>query len=110
VALKAGGARWRVRWTTTAWKDLEAIAQYIAKDSRYYAVLFVQQAREASRSLAYLPRRGRVVPERGDKQTGELFVMNYRLIYHLSGRDVSILALIHGSRGLLALWRRERRP
>lgn len=100
----------RITWTHTAWKDLDSIAEYIAKDSRYYSVLFVQQAREASRSLAYFARRGRVVPEFGDRNMRELFVMNYRMIYRVARSEVSIVALIHGSRDLLALWRREKRP
>ena len=100
----------RIIWTYTAWKDLDFIAEYIAKDSRYYSVLFVQQAREASRSLGYFVRRGRVVPEFGDKNIRELFVMNHRMIYRVARSEVSIVALIHGSRDLLALWRREKRP
>ncbi|OGR93054.1 MAG: hypothetical protein A2992_04805 [Elusimicrobia bacterium RIFCSPLOWO2_01_FULL_59_12] len=100
----------KVIWTQTAWKDLDAVAEYIAKDSRYYSVLFVQQAREASRSLAYFARRGRVVPELGDRNMRELLVMNYRMVYRVAKKEVSIIALIHGSRDLLALWRREKRP
>ena len=99
----------RIVWTHAAWKDLDAIAQYIAKDSRYYAVLFVQQAREASRSLAHFARRGRVVPEFGDKNMRELFIMNYRMHYRVSRSEVAIVALIHGSRDLSALWHREKR-
>ena len=30
-----------VIWTQTAWSDLEAVADYIAKDSRHYAAVFV---------------------------------------------------------------------
>ena len=100
----------RIIWTHTAWQDLDAVAEYIAKDSRYYSVLFVQQAREASRSLVYFARRGRVVPEFGDRNMRELFVMNYRMIYRVARNEVSIVALIHGSRDLLVLWRREKRP
>src|SRR5438128_332188 len=99
----------KVIWTATAWKDLEAIFEYIARDSRYYATVFVQEAREASRSLARLPRRGRVVPELRDRSIRELFVMNYRMIYQVSRKEVAIIGMVHGSRDLWALWRRERR-
>ena len=54
-----------VRWTEIAWSDLEAVSQYIAKDSRYYASAFVRKVRDAARSLAYLAERGRIVPELG---------------------------------------------
>ena len=49
----------RVIWTLAAWNDLETIIDYIAKDSRFYAVAFVQESIQASRSLVYLPARGR---------------------------------------------------
>jgi plasmid stabilization system protein ParE len=52
-----------VSWTETAWADLEAIADYIAQDSRFYAAAFVREVREAARSLRTLSERGRVVPE-----------------------------------------------
>lgn len=96
----------KVIWTATAWRNLAGIADYIAKDSNYYAELFVREARDASRSLNQLPQRGRIVPEVKDKSVRELFVAHYRLIYQISGKDVSILAIIHGSRDLQALWRR----
>jgi plasmid stabilization system protein ParE len=40
-----------IKWTETTWKDLESIANYIAKDSKYYAAVFVIEVRKASRSI-----------------------------------------------------------
>src|SRR4051812_46461389 len=97
----------RIFWAESAWKDLESIYEYIARDSRFYAVSFVQQARDASRSLESFAKRGRIVPELGDPQTRELFVMNHRLIYRLDKRAVHIVALIHGSRDLWSIWKKE---
>ena len=41
-----------VVWTELAWEDRAAAADYIARDSEYYAVTFVQEVREAAASLA----------------------------------------------------------
>jgi toxin ParE1/3/4 len=99
-----------VRWSLRALSDLDTAAEFIAADSLGYAAAFVIEAREASRSLATLAERGRVVPEYGSPNIRELFVHSYRLIYRLEETRVVIAALIHGRRDLVRLWRRERRP
>lgn len=100
----------KVKWTEVAWSDLEEVADYIVKDSRYYAAAFVREVRNAARSLAYLAERGRIVPEFGDPTIRELFVKRYRLIYRVTEQTVYIIGFIHGTRDLLALWEREGRP
>jgi plasmid stabilization system protein ParE len=42
----------QVVWTDPGWDDLEATAEYIARDSEFYAAAFVQEAREAAAILA----------------------------------------------------------
>jgi len=44
----------KIKWTEMAWNDLEEEADYIAKDSPHYAMVFVCEARDAASSLAYL--------------------------------------------------------
>ena len=100
----------RVIWTEVAWGDLEAVAEYITRDSAYYAAAFVHEVREAARSLTQLAARGRVVPEFRAPQIRELFVRDYRLIYQMDQRRVHVLAFIHGARDLRRLWDREKRP
>ena len=100
----------QVIWTEVAWNDLEAVAEYIARDSAYYAAAFVHEVREAARSLTHLVVRGRVVPEFRDPHIRELFVRDYRLIYQTDQRRVHVLAFIHGARDLWTLWDREKRP
>lgn len=34
---------WKVMWTASAWRDLEEVAEYIAKDSPHYAAAFVRE-------------------------------------------------------------------
>ena len=99
----------RVSWTQTAWSDLEAVADYIAKDSRHYAAAFVGEVRDAARSLGHVAERGRVVPEFHDPSIRELFVRDYRLVYQVVGSIVYIIGFIHGARDLWTLWEREGR-
>ena len=40
-----------VIWTETALKDLDQAAEFIARDSKFYAAAFVREARQAARSL-----------------------------------------------------------
>jgi len=97
-------------WTQSAWNDLEAVADYISKDSPRYAASFVREIRDASRSLNTLAFRGRVVPEfDDDTHVRELFIKSYRLLYQVSAREIYILGLIHGARDLRALWKKENR-
>jgi toxin ParE1/3/4 len=97
----------RVIWTETAWIDLENIADYIARDSPYYAASFVREIRDRARSLGRMAKRGHVVPEVGDKQIRELIVRSYRLIYRVEKSRVAVLAIVHGARDLKALWARR---
>ena len=99
----------KVMWTGSAWRDLEEVADYIAKDSTHYAAAFVREARDAARTLARLAERGRAVPEFNDPSIRELFVRSYRLIYQVAAQTVYIIGFIHGARDLTALWEREGR-
>ncbi len=97
----------RVVWTDTAWIDLESVADFIAKDSPYYAASFVREIRDCARSLNRMAGRGRIVPEIADKQIREMVVQNYRLIYRVERSRVAILGIVHGARDLKALWARR---
>ena len=99
-----------VSWAESAWQDIEETAVFIARDSEHYAKTFIRRVRDAARSLRTMPRRGRVVPELGDPSIREIMVGSHRLIYQVQPETVFILGVVHGSRDLAALWKRERRP
>lgn len=63
----------KVIWSFEATADLEALAEYIAKDSAFYAAYFVQKILDTSRSLNEFPERGRIVPEPGNPSIREIF-------------------------------------
>ena len=96
-----------VRWTETATQDLEEAAALIGRDSRFYAAALVQKTRAAARSLRTFAERGRVVPEVNAPDICELFIGSYRLIYQVTADRVFILAFVHGTRDLAALWERR---
>jgi toxin ParE1/3/4 len=100
----------KVIWAESALSDLEQTAEFIAKDSPRYAGAFVDEVRDAARSLARFSERGRVVPELQNPTVRELFVRGYRLIYQVREKAACILAFIHGGRDLRALWEHENRP
>jgi len=100
----------KIKWAEIAWKDLEEAADYIAKDSPYYAASFVKNTRDAARSLENLADRGSIVPEFNNSSIRELFVRNYRMIYRVTKDVIYIIGFIHGARDLWALWEREDRP
>jgi toxin ParE1/3/4 len=99
-----------VRWTETAIQDLEEAAAFIGRDSRFYAAALVQEIRAAARSLRMFAERGRVVPELEAPEIHELFMGSYQLIYQVTAARVFILALVHGTRDLTALWQRRGGP
>lgn len=92
-----------VTWSPQVREDLHEIAAFIAQDSPRYASAVIEKILAAGRSLQILPHRGRVVPEVGNENCRELFIYEYRLIYTVEGREVRIVAVIHGRRLLGAV-------
>ena len=88
----------RVSWSPSAIADVNAIAAYIARDSPAYASGVVSQILNATRSLNSFPSSGRVVPEFGDEAIREKLVYGYRIIYRITGEEVTIVTVIHGKR------------
>jgi len=93
-----------VRWTEVATRDLTEAAEFIARDSRFYAVALVREARSAARSLKSLAERGRRVPEARTGDVRELSVKSYRLIYKITPESILVVAFVHGARDLPRLW------
>ncbi|MFO8085733.1 MAG: type II toxin-antitoxin system RelE/ParE family toxin [Desulfobacterales bacterium] len=87
-----------VRWSPEATEDLEAIAEYIGRDSEYYARAVVSEMLSVSRNIGKFPQIGRAVPEIGDESIRERFVYSYRLIYRIEPKSILIAAVIHGKR------------
>jgi len=88
----------RVEWSPEAIEDVEAIAEYIDRDSKFYSQAIVSKIIEASRHLSQFPRSGRVIPELGVDHMRERFIYSYRLVYRIERERILIVAVIHGKR------------
>ncbi len=97
----------QVRWSLTAGNDLQNIEDFIARDSVLHAITFVDRVVESAETLLKTPQIGRMVPEFNRTDLRELIFRDYRIVYLVQNDEVFILRVVHGSRDLLALVRRE---
>jgi len=84
-----------VNWSVPAKNDLKNIHDYIAHDSKYYAIKVTQEFIEKSEGLTEFPQIGRTVPEIDNPNIRELIIYSYRLIYEITNKKIEILAIIH---------------
>jgi len=87
----------KVRWTPQAADDLEAIYEFIARDSTHYAQITVEGIIAAIDRLEQFPLLGRHVPETSQADVRELIKPPYRIVYR-TGEIVKILTVFRGSR------------
>ena len=88
----------RIIWSQESLDDIDSIAEYISRDSIYYAQQVVDQIFTAGELLMDNPMAGRKVPELSLDAIRERFIFSYRLIYEVSAEEVNIIAVIHGKR------------
>jgi len=87
-----------VIWARAALEDVDAIAEYIARDSADHAALFVVRLMTATDRLAEFPDSGRIIPELNDASCREILVGDYRIMYRLERGAVWITGVVHGAR------------
>ena len=85
-----------VVWSPEAIEDLESIAQFIARDSAFYAGAVVEKIIATARSLPQFPRLGRMVPEIEEESLRERLAYSFRLIYRIREESILVVAVIHG--------------
>ena len=87
-----------VKWSPEATEDLESIAEYIARDSEFYARAVVSRILDVADNIPEQPLMGRVVPELADEKIREYFVYSYRVVYRIHHDAITIVAVVHGKR------------
>ncbi len=97
----------QIRWSLTASTDLQEIEDFIARDSVFHAVTFVDCIVESTGTLLKTPHIGRVVPEFNRQDLREVIFRGYRIVYLVQNDEVLILRVVHGARNLLRLIQRE---
>ena len=88
----------QVIWSPSALGDVDAIAEYIARDSVDQAALFVARLLEATDRLAEFPQSGHVIPEISNPSCREISVPPYRVMYRTEVDQVWITGVVHGAR------------
>ena len=88
----------KIKWTIRALDDLHDIHEFIAKDSKRYAQIQIEDIQNAALNLTSFPLMGRIVPEFPHLPYREILVGNYRVIYRLKEEQglVIIMAVAHG--------------
>ena len=85
----------KVVWTPRAQLNLDAIMQFIAQGSTYYAYAYAKEIHRKGESLSQFSDRGKIVKEFDDPDLREIVVKNHRLIYLNTKTDVFVLAIVH---------------
>ncbi|MBN1215662.1 MAG: type II toxin-antitoxin system RelE/ParE family toxin, partial [Candidatus Lokiarchaeota archaeon] len=88
----------QIEWTERSLEDLNEIYDYIARDSKSYATLFIKKIYESIQKLKDFPKIGRIVPEINISTVREIIFQNYRIIYRIMVDYVEVITVIHGSR------------
>jgi len=88
----------KVIWSPTALKDVDSIAEFIARDSVDRASLFVLRLIESTDRLQEYPLSGRIIPEFDDPDKREIIYGAYRIMYQIEKDEVWITGILHGSR------------
>lgn len=86
-------------WSPSSVKDINAIAEYIAKDSLMAAKNMIELFFQKAEILSRFPHYGKQVPETKNSFLREILVGRYRIIYEVFSEDqVNILTVHHQSR------------
>ena len=85
----------RIIWSPLAVDRASEIADYIAQDKPSAAEKWIDTVFSKVEQLKSSPEIGRIVPEINDSQFRELIYGNYRIIYRIETKQISILTIRH---------------
>jgi len=88
----------RLLWSPQSLRDLDAIREYIAKDSKDYADLTVARIFSAVERLIEFPHSGRIVPERDEPEIREIVVGRFRVVYRVRVAQLEVATVFRASR------------
>jgi plasmid stabilization system protein ParE len=87
-------------WSSESLDDIDAIAQFIARDSLRHAQSVVDGLFDLGETVVAHPLAGRAVPELRNAQVRERFLYSYRMIYEVHPDRIVVLAVLYGRRSL----------
>jgi len=83
----------RFEWTDQAIEKIEQIADYISLDSPKAANKWVNAVFNKEEMIKANPSIGREVPEYKNKLVREIFEGNYRIIYKIDEKKISVVTI-----------------
>jgi addiction module RelE/StbE family toxin len=86
----------KLRWSPLAVDKASEIAEYIAQDNPAAAEKWIDAVFSSVERLTTFPESGRIVPEINSLAIRELLYGNYRIIYRIEEKQLSILTIRHG--------------
>ena len=85
----------KIKWSPLAVERIGEISDYIAQDSPVAAEKWIHSIFSRVEQVKDFSQSGRFVPEINRKDIRELIIANYRIIYRIETRVVSILTVRH---------------
>jgi plasmid stabilization system protein ParE len=86
----------KIIWSPLAIERASEIAEYIAQDKPSAAERWINTVFSKVETLKSAPEIGRMVPEIRSNEFRELIYGNYRIIYRLEKKQISILTIRYG--------------
>ena len=86
----------KIIWSPLAIDRTTEIAEYIAQDNPSAARKWVETLFDKVQLLKSSPKSGRIVPETHREDIRELIYGNYRIVYRVGEKMVSVLTIRHG--------------
>ena len=83
----------KIIWSPLAAERLEKIYEFIAQDNTSAAQKMVNRIIKKIDTLSKNPERGRKIPELNREEIREVFEGEYRIIYRIENKRVSILSI-----------------
>ena len=86
----------KIIWSPLAVDRASEIVDYIAQDKPAAAIRWINEVFSKVEQLKSSPQIGRIVPETLDNRFREIIYGNYRIIYRVELKQISILTIRHG--------------
>lgn len=86
----------KIVWSPLAIDRASEIANYIARDKPSAAKKWIDTIFSKVEHLKTSPEIGRIVPEINNRQFRDVLYGNYRIIYRIEKKQISILTVRHG--------------
>ena len=86
----------KIIWSPLSVERASEITDYIAQDKPSAAEKWINNVFSKVEQLKSSPEIGRIVPEINNPQFREIIYGNYRIIYRIEKKQISILTIRHG--------------